>query len=219
MVTVIHGDDSSSSRNFLNRLNLNFQRYDATSGNIDEIRQLLDGNSLFEFSPNILVENLFSKKAKNQDEIIKLINKSMGDIYIYESKEISNNLKFFPKAKSEYFTFPKTLFVFLDSIWPGNSKSLSLFNEALNSNELEILVFMIIKNLRMMIALSLNTEIEETKRLQDWQRGKLMNQASKFGIEKLKKTYKEIFEIDLASKSGGLKLPLKETIDIWLINL
>jgi hypothetical protein len=59
----------------------------------------------------------------------------------------------------------------------------------------------------------------EVVRLAPWQRGKLTRQAQVFGLEKLRKSYGEIFQIDLKNKSGLLPIPLKSSIDIWLSNL
>ena len=219
MVNIIHGDDTTSSREYLNKLSINFQRYNAASLDLDELRQVLKGNSLFSSDQNILIENLFSKKAKDVDEVIELINKSESNIYIYDSKEIGvKNLKLFPKSDVNIFSLPKTIFNFLDGIYPNNQNIVSLFNTALDSTDLEILVFMVIRQLRLMLALTTGARIEETQRL-TWQKSKLLRQADLFGLEKLKKTYSKIYEIDLNSKSGKLSMSLKESIDLFLLNL
>ncbi len=221
MVQIIHGEDSASSRKYLNELNLaNFKRFDAISADLDDLRQVLKGKSLFSKSEDILIENLFSKKAKNFDEIVELINSSLANIVIYESKEVGQrNISLFPKSKADSFKLPQTLFSFLDGIYPGNGRALSLFNQALSGTELEILTFMIIRHIRLMLGVLTGSKIEEVQRLVSWQRDKLSRQARQFGLEKLKKAHHELFEMDYKSKSGGLSLPLKETIDIWLTNL
>lgn len=221
MIEIIYGEDTKSSREYLNSQNLtSLLKFDATNTDLSELTQILKGSSLFSSEQSILIENLFSKKAKNFEEIVALINDSDSDIYIYEGRSLSaKQVSSFKKAKLSEFKFPQTLFAFLDSIYPNNPRSLDLFHTALKTTELEILLFMIIRQLRVLIAIQTNSEIEEAKRLASWQKGKLIRQASLFGEKKLIKAYKNIFDIDLRSKSGGLSLPLTGSIDMWLLNL
>jgi len=220
MITVIHGDDTLSSRNFLNELKLSFIRLDSTSEDISEITQVLEGSMLFGGSENVLIENLFSKKSKNLPDIVKLINQTGVNVYIYDLREVSKaNLAKFPKVKSEIFKLPQNLFSFLDGILPQNYRSLDLFGKALKTSEVEILLFMMVRQFRLMIGIASGAKIDEVVRLAPWQRSRLERQAQLFGLEKLKEAYKKLYQIDLKSKSGLLSMPLKPTIDIWLSNL
>lgn len=220
MITIIHGDDVLSSRNFLNDLKLSFIRFDGASEDISELIQALVGSSMFGGDQNILIENLFSKKTKDLSLIIKLINQTSVNVYVYDLKEVSKaNLAKFPKATLEFFKLPQNLFNFLDGILPGSHRALGTFNKALQTTELEILLFMIVRQFRLMLGTISGAEIDEVVRLAPWQRGKIERQARFFGIDKLKDEYQKIYQIDLKSKSGGLSLPLRSTIDIWLSNL
>ncbi len=220
MITIIHGEDTLSSRNYLNELKLSFIRFDAVEGNIDEVVQVLEGSTLFASEQNLLVENLFSRKAKNLEQIIELSNKSLIGIYLYDSKEVTrSNLSKFPKAKVNLFKFPQTLFSFLDAIYPGNLQLIPLFRNALQTTDVEILMFMIVRQFRLMVGLLSRAKIEEVTRLAPWQRSKLERQAQLFGLENLGEVYKQIYELDLRSKSGRLPMPLIDSIDIWLLNL
>lgn len=220
MITIIHGNDTLSSRNYLNELKLNFIRFDAITEDISELVQLLEGSSLFASDKNVLIENLFTKKPKSLPEIIKLVNQTSVNVYIYDSKEIIKaNLAKFPKVKSDVFKLPQNLFGFLDAISPGNHRVLELFDKALKTSEVEILLFMIIRQFRLMLVLLSGAKIDEVVRLAPWQRSRLTRQAQSFGLEKLKQTYQMIYQIDLKSKSGALSMPLRKTIDIWLSDL
>lgn len=220
MITLIHGEDVLLSRNFLNELKLNLIRFDAINDDISELIQVLEGSSLFASEQNVLIENLFSKKTKNLSEIIRMVNIAKVNVFIYELKEITKaNLAKFPKAKSEVFKLPQNLFNFLDAVLPGNRSVLDLFGKALQTTELEILLFMIVRQFRLMLGIISQSKIEEVSRLAPWQRGKIERQARFFGVDKLKEEYQKIYQIDLKSKSGRLELPLKSTIDIWLSDL
>jgi hypothetical protein len=86
--------------------------------------------------------------------------------------------------------------------------------------ETELIFFMIVRQFRLMISqLETGAKIEETKRLQSWQTGKLSSQANSFGKERLISLYDKLFEIDLAQKTGKLPYSLDKSIDIFLLAL
>lgn len=220
MTIVIHGEDIASSRVYLNSFKLKFIRFDASTDDLAEITQALEGSSLFAETQTVLVENLFSKKTKNLSQIISLINQTQVNVYVYDTKEVSKtSISKLRGARSELFEYPKSLFSFLDGIVPGNKRVIELFKNALKTSNEEILLFMIVRQFRLMLGLSFGAKIEEVLRLAPWQKSKLLSQAQIFGKERLKENYKKIYRIDLKNKSGLLPLPLTKTIDIWLSSL
>ena len=60
---------------------------------------------------------------------------------------------------------------------------------------------------------------EEVKKLAPWQKGKLTRQASMFGLDNLKKTYKKLYKIDKSQKTGSSNLTLVQSIDFLLLEI
>lgn len=227
MITIIHGDDIVSSRkHFL------FQRekvqnsliLDGEKISLTELIQTFEG-SLFGSQKTIFIEDLFGRKGKEYVEVADYLKRQKtGEIILWEGKELSKtSLSVFPKANLLLFALPKVLFSFLDGIRPGNGKDLvSLFHKVLQQTEAELVFYMIIRQFRMLLALSdskSSKQIDEAIKLAPWQREKLRRQAQLFSLDRLKKIYSKLYTIDLAQKTGNTSLTLTQNIDIFLLDL
>ena len=107
----------------------------------------------------------------------------------------------------------------MDSLKPNNSQSVVLFHVCLKTTEPEIMFSMIVRQFRIMLALSLNSSIDEIKRLAPWQKSKILSQATSFGNKKLTKNLKKLYEIDKNQKTGKTSLSLEKNIDIFLLEI
>lgn len=231
MVTIIHGDDISSSRKYFieekqkasNPVNIEGEKVI-----LNTLVQAIEGGELFSTEKKIFIENFFSKKktGKEYDEIITYLKKNQpsADIYFWDNKELSKTIvKTFSTADIKIFKLPQTLFLLLDSIRPNNGKSLiDLFQKTLLNAEAELVFFMLIRQFRFLLAVSdlkQNEPIDEVKRLAPWQLGKLQKQAGLFSPEELKKYYKKLYQIDLAQKTGALTMPLNQTLDFFFLDI
>ena len=112
----------------------------------------------------------------------------------------------------------------MDSIKPGNGPQLvKLFHQTLETAEIEIIFFMLIRQLRLLLALSEKEEtpesIDEIKKMAPWQKGKLHNQAAFFTQEQLLTLYQKLFVIEVGQKTGGLSSSLTSTIDFFLFEV
>lgn len=232
MLVIIHGDDELSSRNyFVSQKNADSLTFDAENVNTGELEQSLSGSGLFGSTNKILIENLFTRVGtKNLNEIAKILNKkSKADVYIWADKILSaKQLSSFSGSQVKLFKIPQNIWSFLDSIKPKNISNVSMFHNALSSTEPEIVFAMIVRQFRLMLGLSdssnlpagkAGNNIDEVKRLAPWQRGKLVRQASLFGLEKLKQSYKKLYKIDKSVKTGSSNLTLVQNIDILLLDL
>lgn len=229
MITILHGEDITSSRNefvkekekYKGRI-LSFE----DGINPETIIQETEGGALFGDLEAVFIENLISgetnkKKLKESSEILGKIH-SQIPVIIWEKKELGKtDLSVFPKAEVKIFKFPKVIFSFLDSIEPGKGESLiKLFHESLKASNENLILFMIIKRLRILIAISSGDgKIDEVKYLAPWQEGRLKSQAKKFTEENLIKSYRNLYEIDLASKTGQLGKTLIQALDFWLLDI
>lgn len=225
MLTIIHGDDVVSSRNyFLEQKNKDSITFDAESLSLIELGQSVQGSGLFGPSNKVFIENLFSRKGlKNLETIAEIINKTKeANVFIWADKEIGvKNLSSFPKIQNQIFKIPQNIWAFLDGIKPRNQSNLTMFQNVLKTTSVEIVFTMIVRQFRLMLGLiEISKEnIDEVKRLAPWQRGKLTKQASMFGIENLKKTYKKLYKIDKSQKTGSSNLNLTQSIDILLLEI
>lgn len=229
MITIIHGDDIVSSRKyFVEQKNRDKDAivFDGEKIGPSDVLQVLDGGVLFSEAKQIYIEDFFSKKKQRKefDEIVSSIQKFQdAQIFFWEGKILTKkHTSLFKNSQIKQFSIPKDIFAFLENIYPGNKKSLVLFHNTLKTNEVELIFYMIIRQFRLLLAVSdlkKGETIDEAKRLAPWQLSRLKRQASNFSVDKLKNTYKKLYEIDLAQKTGSLPLSLVQSIDLLLVSL
>jgi len=247
MLTIIHGSDTAQSRkHFLNEK----QKYpeaillDADQVNLTDLTQLFEGGGLFGETKHIFIEQYLTKKKKNSDykAILAYFEKNAAEntIVLWENKELErstvNSLK---NPLVKVFKLPQTLFQLLDAIQPENNKLLiKLFHETIANTETEMVFFMLVRQFRMLLALSKNplnpdanqhrglnsfeprdiNQIDEIKRLAPWQKSKLEKQANAFEISHLLKLYDKLFAIEVGQKTGTLTSSLACAIDFFLLD-
>ncbi len=228
MIYIIHGDDISASRKFFidKKKSLTLPVMDGEKLTLLDIKQQGATGGLFEKAEPLFVEGFLTnaKPGKNLDEISKYLkaNSKTVDVYFWERKELTKKQCSILGAGVviETFKIPKNTFGFLDSIAPGNGKrNVELFHSAIAGSSDELLFFMLIRQFRLLLAVSTGSTIDETKRLAPWQKSKLLSQAKNFSKEKLVEIYKKLCKIDLAQKTGGLTMPLRQTVDFFLLEL
>ena len=230
MITIIHGDDIAASRKYLQEQKESAKEFVVlnTEINISDLAQNLNGSALFSDTKTIFIENFLSKSGKidpSAKQIIELINNHEKDtrLFFWERKEISKRiLSLFKNVVVKTFKIPQAIFLFLDSLKPGiGINAVDFFHQALQASEPEILLFMLVRQFRLLISVSseLRTSIEEASRLAPWQEGKLKRQASYFSKEQLKSIYQKLYDIDLAQKTGGSSLSLIQSIDFFLLGI
>lgn len=236
MITIIHGDDISASRKFFQELKYKQQSlvlFDGSKITITDLVQNVEGSTLFQgstlSSSAIFIEDLLTKAKKidrDSKEILDFIakNSKSSAFILWESKEIQKrDLGLFKDAKIHIFKLPKNIFLFLDELTPGNSKSLlNLFHQALDSGiKEELISFMIQRQFRLLLALSDpgNSQIDELVRLLPWQLGRLQRQAKLFSVSDLIRIYKKLYQIEIAQKTGASSLSLTQNIDFLLLEM
>lgn len=229
MITIIHGDDSASSRTYYKSLQKKDTRiFDGEKVTLTDIQQATASDSLFYEKKNISLENFFSKRksSKEMQEIINTLQEhdTIATILFWESKSLTKKqLETFPKSTQKTFILPKSLFAFLDAYKPENTKQLlKLYHETLAYTEAEMILAMLIRQTRILLALTDSTsseQIDEINRIAPWQKSKLLQQAKAFPLDQLKTLHTNLFHLDVKSKSGGLSLPLAQTIDFFLISI
>lgn len=227
MITIIHGDDTASSRNLFYLEKAKVKEpivFDKDNFDLTLLLQSLSGRSLFAEEKNIFLDNVFSLKKIPVERIKSLVSEvnkqhSPINIFIWEGSELGKTfLNQFPKAVVKGFKLPQSLFAFLDSIKPQSTLSIKLFHEALKTTDEIRLFSMIVRQFRLLLAIREGSDIEDFKRLSDWQRNKLSAQSRLFSIEQLKRVYKRLYKLDLEIKTG-VQSNLTTAIDFFLLDL
>lgn len=235
MITIIHGDDLTLSRDhFLNlkRKQNNAISYDGGKVTITDLVQNIEGGGFFGDTKIIFIEDLLTKRKKTDKEsreILNFISKNSKEFnfVLWESKEIlKRDLFVFKDATVKIFKLPKNIFLFLGNLKPNNAKNvLNLFHQTLESGiKEELILFMLQRQIRILLALrhpstSSGSQIDEVSRLASWQLEKLERQAKLFHIDDLIKIYKRLYEIEIGQKTGGLSLSFSQSIDFLLLEI
>jgi hypothetical protein len=248
MITIIHGTDIVASRKFFleeKEKITDTQLLDGEKVTLTDLTQIFEGGGLFEETKTIFIEHFFARK-KRKDEFSVFVDylqkQSTHTIYLWEAKELEkSSLSNFKSAIPRVFKLPQTLFLFLDNFKPGNSKQLiNLFHQTLETTDAEMIFFMLVRQVRLLLALSspvISSEtrnptgsltnvrddktepIDEFKRLAPWQRTKLEQQANAFGKKKLLNIYEHLFLLEKGQKTGNLSNTILTNIDFLLLEI
>lgn len=230
MITIIHGDDTASSRSlFVSQKNEQKDAisFDGEKVSISDLMQSIEGGGLFSDEKHIYIDELLSKKKQQTElkEIITYLNSHQleTNTVLWENTSLTKSvLSLFSKATVKHFPLPQSLFQFLDALAPGNGKILvSLFHKTIAVSELQIVVFMLVRHVRLLLAMreDESISIDEAKRLAPWQKAKLSRQAKLFTLTQLVNIHRKLFSIDLEQKTGKSALTLPQAIDFFLLEI
>lgn len=230
MLSIIHGSDIVTSRKFFLEEKEKFKSAVFLKGslvNLTELTQLLEGGGLFENNIALFIEQFLTerKKSSERDTIISyLVNQAKKhEIFLWEGKDLDKTtLSLFKEASIKSYKLSSTLFAFLDGIKPGNGTQLvQLFHKSLDTSDAEMIFFMLVRQFRILLALSdRNTQtITEVSRLAPWQKSKFERQVDLFGKGQLEKLYSRLFQIELGQKTGTLSSSITSAIDFFLVEI
>ena len=231
MLTLIHGEDITKSRAFYLALKLKYPesiQMDGQDVDLTSLTQSLGGGSFFNEEKNIFIENFFAKKKNTSDykSLVEYLKRDHDSarITLWEGKELEKSVtSLFNTASIRVFKHPQALFSLLDTIKPGNGEKLvRLFYETLDTTEVDAIFYMLIRHIRILIALQTpnsQTSISEVKRLHPWQSQKLIRQTGSFELKKLIYLYESLYQIESGYKTGSSLTPLSQSIDIFLLGI
>ena len=229
MITLLHGDYVEASRLELTSIitkavgketrTLDGKKLDETI-----LIQAMESSSLFGSNVLVIIENLFTplgRKTKQIKKFTKILdnNTERIDCVCWEPKELSKETLscFQTKIVIKVFSIPKLIFTFLDAIKMNNSKTpLSLVDELFATSAPELVWSMMITRMRQLI--QIQSGVTPAK-LQAWQVSRLTNQARSFTMDKLLKSYKNMFDMEYALKSGVSPFTFADMIKQWILEL
>ncbi len=227
MVTLIHGDDISSSRSKLVSIleaETNVTKINCKKQKLAEIADALQGDSLFDIKKTIVLENF--SKIKPIDDLVNLIlplhSSQNTKIILWEIAELDKRLLTKLKVKEVFlYTFPKYFYQFLDSFLQKSGKSeAQLLKKLLLTSDPEQVFYSLIKRVRQLYIAKLGIErqFSETAKMSDWQLSKIRNQAASWEQGKLADTYIRLSDLEEKMKTSGLTMSLTAHLDFLLLS-
>lgn len=231
MLTIIHGDNIKDSREFYFQSRQKFPSAKILQGDkiaFTDLVEAVEGNGLFtnDNVQDIFIETLLTKKhaGKELDGFIQYLSQHAdAKITLWEQKQLDKKLlNKFTKAQIREFSYPQTLFQFLDALGPKNTAQLiKLYHQTLQSVEVEVILFMITKQIRLLLGLkdTQGSMISEIRFMQPWQKPKLEKQAKLFTIEQLLFLHGKLYDFDWGYKSGALATSLEDSLDFFLAEI
>lgn len=203
MIQIFHGDNLEASRNAINNFVDNLKdkqvlRLDNKEVDPEKINLFINSSDMFGGEKAIVFSNFFSISKPILEKIIKLVNQSIIDIYIWQDKTITAvQLKSFPQAKVNFFRADNLLYGCLNDIKPKNIRSFfPKYDKIIEDGLYDLFLYLLKGNIR--------------RQLQTF---------SKFSTDNLKKTYLHLIELDYQNKTGQLSIPKEIALKRILVNL
>jgi len=226
MITLIHGEDITASRNSLGRNADGFSgeviRVDGKSATAELLTQAVMSQSLLNSSKLVVVESL----SENKTLFSKLPPlDSKDDILFWENKQLTpGQIKTFQAAfqalKIQNFPISSGAFKFVESLAPKPQKTtLKLFQDYNQQEISEIIFTMIVRQFRLLILATNSSGADEFVKLAPWQQEKLKSQAKLFTNDQLKDAYRKLLKIDYEVKNGLSLSDLTGSLELFLLEL
>ena len=200
---ILHGDNQITSRDhFLYakheaiKQGLNIVDLSGDSLQIGQLIQAVESKSLFGPANAVFIENLLSSRpSAAKKELIKYIEKNQAEsIIIWESKDVSSQLKTIDPKLTTKYDLPKHIFAFLDN------PTVSTLHLALGTAPVE------------QIFASLCTRLHKV----------LLGQGHftrQFSNSQLAILNSQLLDIDYKLKTGSLPYDLTAALELWLVKI
>lgn len=219
-ITIIHGQDTTASRNRFKKI---VQAVRARGWEVSgvilgklSLEEQLTTNSLFSGESLFVIDNIKKLAKKDLEWVSKNHQGYEGNLLSwYEGDIPAMGLKMWPKeARVEKFDLPKELFVFLESLYPGNSRSsLKLFHSLLGHEHEQFIFIMVARHFRDLYWV---TQDKDSMGAPPWRAGKLERQAERFTVGQIKKVINLLAACDIATKTS--KQSLIQSLDLIIVS-
>ncbi len=166
------------------------------------LSESLSAQSLFAKEKLFILENLNKVNKKELDWLKKKTEKLDGTLVIYYPDEISAALlKSLPKTiKIEEFKLPRLIFIFLERLFPKNSKeAMKLFHQIIENEPAEFVFALIARHFRDLYWIKTDPK---TLTLPGWRATKLRKQSDSFTVGQLRQFITDLSEIDIQAKTS-----------------
>lgn len=209
-IIVLHGDDFSRSYERLKVFVEIARERNWETIYVDEsplsLPETVSGTSLFASERFFILRNIKLLGKKEIDWLNKKYADLPGNFVLYSEGVLPRSLldKLPGSKKVEEFKFPKTIYAFLESLYPGNSaKAVMLLHQVLSNDAAEYVLALIAKYFRDLYWANLDSG---SIPYPAWRVGKLKSQSSKFTMVELKSFIESLSELDMEVKTSNIDL-------------
>ena len=216
--TILHGENTTASREKLNLILSQVVKKDAEVVRLDEPKRdelvlASRSQSLFSEKRCVIVENYISWNKDAAEVITKDLDTEGAFFVFWEKRALTPATikKLAKTANIQEFKLPSQLFPILDNVYPKNKKLVSLYIESKNNLEAELVFAMLTRTIRLLLWAKLSPD---TWNIPSWQAGKLKAQARKFSEPELRVLHTKLLEIDRASKTSKLPEDLSSSLEL-----
>mgnify|MGYP001611414669 CR=1 FL=1 len=228
MLTFIHGDDVTNSRNQVLAL-LSGKDYVTIDGKRAEEADLMtafSNDGLFLDSKTIFIDGWGKMKPTVLkvcvEHLVRIETEKGINVFVWEDKSIDKRkLAKFGKAKVLPFMLPKYFFTFLDSFVPKNAQKLhQLLFQLYPSFAPEQILYALTNRVRQLLMIKQNdpNAFEEIQKMAPFQRSKIQSQARNWTEHDIIVVYKRLFECEVGMKTSSLPLPLINHLDFLIVS-
>lgn len=192
-VTVLYGDNITASRDRLIKIIAEVKKR-----GWEVLREPTVTDSLFSANRLFVIEDASKLTAKDLTSDMNLLIWQKGSVPAKLKKILPKNSKY------EEFKLPQKLWLFLESLYPGNAKqALELLNEITATEAVEFVFAMIARQMRDLywVLVSPGSMLIPT-----WRRGKLKDQATKYELASLNELISKLAQLDMEAKTGQVNL-------------
>lgn len=221
MLTIICGEDTVSSRNYLISLRRQYaaKNFGITNIHPSEIESLTrwlgESQSLFSekkvFFSESLNRHIRRDNKKVLDEIKKIARLKEVELIDWESVS-AWELKIGKIGSVKEFKPKDSIFKLLDSLYPTNKREFILLLGSVAENQDPHFIFtMLVRHVRTLILVK---DHVPPSRLQSWQIRKLQFQSGFWKLENLILFYESLLKIEISEKTGSTPYSLKDSLAI-----
>ncbi|MBU0576784.1 hypothetical protein KJ707_01995 [Patescibacteria group bacterium] len=227
MISVLHGENTVSSRNKLVELitlakdrNKTIERLDAKNLNLGLLESKLIKQDLFGTEIIVVIEDLHSlPRSKNRTSLIELVSKSQVDVILWEKRTLTPAMrKKFPHADIFEFKLSSALFTWLDTLCgdgKNTKKQLLAFHKTLATEDPHLCFMMFTRQVRMLIQIQDGGVINGPP----WMKNKLRKQSQTFNLNQLLTIHSQLLAMDLKQKTSTNTLELDQELDLLIMSL
>jgi DNA polymerase III delta subunit len=211
---IIHGENQISSRQFFLDIKTKTpstkQKVDLRGEDLElpGLTTAAGSSSLFGLSNIVFIDNLFSRRPSNtKTQLIDYLKAHPdSDIYIWEAKDVTTQLKSFPPLSIKRFDLPKYIFQYLDNF------DLESLHKSLESVSEEQILSMLAKQVhKLIVAKSGSGDYPP------WQKNKLLSQSKQYSDAKLVTMLNALLDIDYKNKNSQLPYNLSVALELWTL--
>jgi DNA polymerase III delta subunit len=230
MIAVIHGEDTTASRNKLAEIKEKYKNDELLNLNgknlvLSDVVSAFDSSSLFQTKKILIIERFFtgvtSKEKKSVLEYLVKNEATGAHVIFWEDKKLDKvQLKKLGEGVKEFkFALPALLFSFLDSFLAlSPPERIGKFHQLLEQEEAELIYVMILRQMRnLIIAKDLGAKGFGT--MPSWQFDKFIRSVVSQKLDDLISMYRKLLLIDFQVKTGQTPLKLPALLDLFFVSL